>query len=214
MRAIPICAFNAAFDSRRRNADPMAATGSEIEIKLRLEDHTEFQTRLAAAGFKPVRPRVFEANTLYDADETLRASGRMLRLREVGGKSVVTFKGPATRGKHKSREELETSVEDAATLARIFQRLGFEPAFRYEKFRTEFECPPDPGVVTVDETPIGWFAELEGAPDWIDGTAAKLGFSESDYLTDSYGSLYLNYCNESGKSPSQMVFTPNTLEPE
>jgi adenylate cyclase class 2 len=61
-------------------------------------------------------------------------------------------------------------------------------------------------VVTVDETPVGWFLELEGEPAWIDRTAAELGFEEKQYLTESYGSLYLLHCKQRGIEPSDMVF--------
>jgi hypothetical protein len=34
----------------------------------------------------------------------------------------------------------------------------------------------------LDETPAGVFLELEGPSRWIDRTARRLGFAESDYL--------------------------------
>ena len=62
-------------------------------------------------------------------------------------------------------------------------------------------------VVMLDQTPIGDFLELEGAPRWIDRTARTLGFSSADYITASYGRLYLDYCVENGVEPGNMVFT-------
>jgi adenylate cyclase, class 2 len=185
--------------------------GKETEIKIRLDSRHDFPTRLANAGFIETKPRIFEANTVYDRpDEELRKRGCLLRLREVGERVILTFKGPAERGKHKSREELETSLGDAVTGALILNRLGFSATFRYEKYRTEYERPGEHGVVTIDETPVGWFIELEGVPDWIDRTAGQLGFSESDYLTDSYGSLYVQYCEIAGIPPENMVFSRTT----
>lgn len=184
-----------------------AETAVETEVKIRLGDPQDLHSRLIAAGFAITKPRVFEANTIYDdLDRSLRARGCLLRLREVAGRVVVTFKGPADRGKHKSREELETTVGDAGVCADIFSRLGMQPMFRYEKFRTEYERVSEAGVITLDETPVGWFMELEGSPEWIDSTAAQLGFSEQDYLIASYGALYLEYCAETGVEPSHMVF--------
>lgn len=184
-----------------------SAPGIETEIKIRLESGESAISRLEAAAFRIAHPRIFEANTVYDdADSTLRTQGRLLRIREVGDRTILTYKGPADRGKHKSREERETSVGDAQVAAVILDRLGFAQTFRYEKYRAEYERPGESGVVTLDETPIGWFMELEGPPDWIDRTAASLGFLESEYLTDSYGSLYLKYCEELGISPTNMVF--------
>jgi adenylate cyclase class 2 len=58
----------------------------------------------------------------------------------------------------------------------------------------------------LDETPVGAFLELEGAPRWIDRTARSLGFRESDYITASYGALYRQFCDMKGVAPGNMVF--------
>lgn len=141
--------------------------------------------------------RIFEANTLFDTSHaTLRHDGRMLRVRKAGRKGTLTYKGEAVPGKHKDRPEIEVEVSDPGTLARIFDCLNFVAAFRYEKFRTEYARPHESGVATLDETPIGVFLELEGSPAWIDRSARRLGFEESDYSTASYYRLYTDYCRK------------------
>jgi adenylate cyclase class 2 len=166
--------------------------------------------RIQAAGFTVCRERVFEANRVYDTPAgTIRASGQLLRVREAGDAITLTWKGPAGRtGDHKSRAEIETSIGDPRAFDSILRHLGFAPVFRYEKFRTEFAKPGEPGVITLDETPtpIGWFLELEGEPAWIDSTASILGFSKTDYVTASYTTLYLAHCRSSGQLPGWMVF--------
>ena len=202
-----ICASNAGFE-RPREGDEVATHGSETEIKLRVGHVPTVTERLSAAGFVVSRDRVFEANTIYDTPAgEIRAGGCLLRLREAGQASVITYKGPAREGKHKSREELETTIGSGPIAKLIFERLGFVAGFRYEKFRTEFGRPGEPGVVTLDETPVGWFIELEGDGPWIDRTAAELGFSEDDYVTQSYGALYLQHCESEGVEPANMVFS-------
>ena len=88
----------------------------------------------------------------------------------------------------------------------MLQRLGFDPKFRYEKFRTEYHRLGDPGVVLLDETPIGDFVEIEGPGPWIDSTASKLGFKKSSYVLDSYIRLYFQWCQARGIAPSNMTF--------
>ncbi|MBV9156122.1 MAG: adenylate cyclase, partial [Acidobacteriaceae bacterium] len=73
-----------------------------------------------------------------------------------------------------------------------------------------FVAKPRQGVVTLDETPIGTFLELEGPGDWIDETAKQLGFSRADYIVDSYGRLYLADCERRGVQPTNMTFASNT----
>ena len=159
---------------------------------------------LRRAGFRVARRRVFESNLILDRAGELRSAGALLRVREVHGRGMLTYKGPAEAGKHKSREEIEVPLESPSAMCGILGRVGFAPAFRYEKFRTEFT--DGAGLATLDETPIGTFFELEGEPAWIDGAAARLGFTESDYLTASYARLYFDYCRQNGLPPADMVF--------
>jgi adenylate cyclase class 2 len=186
----------------------MARDQHETEIKIPIADAAAAARRLRRAGFRVSRRRVFEANTVFDTPErTLRGSGRLLRLRTAGSLVTVTYKGPATVGRHKSREELEFGATDAATAAAIFERLGFHPGFRYEKYRTEYKRPGRrTGIAMIDHTPIGDFLELEGSPEWIDRTARELGFSHDDYDTRSYGALYLEWSRQRGLGPADMVF--------
>ena len=54
------------------------------------------------------------------------------------GKSLVTFKGPPQASPMKLREEHETVVSDGDVLKKVFAELGFQPWFRYQKYREEF----------------------------------------------------------------------------
>ena len=183
------------------------ALRKEIEVKVAVPDLHTLETRLQSLGFQIRHPRVFESNLLYDTpDAALRARGELIRIRQAGGNSIFTYKGPATVKRHKEREELELSVGDPQTLGVILQRLGYIPLFRYEKFRAEWSIPGDEGVVMLDETPIGIYMELEGPADWIDSVAAKLGYAELDYLNISYARLYARDCASRGVMPSHMVF--------
>jgi adenylate cyclase, class 2 len=187
----------------------MSAGGHETEIKLRMVDAATARRLLRRAGFRVSRGRVFEANTVFDTtDLTLRAGQRLLRVREAGGVATITYKGQPEVSRHKSREELELEVSDASRMASILDRLGFRPVFHYEKYRTEFRRPGSAGMATVDETPPGVFMELEGSPRWIDRTARQLGFGEKDYITASYGRLYLDRCQREGVEPGRRMEFP------
>jgi adenylate cyclase class 2 len=185
----------------------MKRGSQETEIKLAVPDARSARRLLRGAGFEVTRPRVFEANTVFDTKASaLRKSGRLLRVRTAGRKVTLTYKGPATGGRHKSREELEIVASDGKTCATIAERLGFQPTFRYEKYRTEFHQPRRSGTVVLDETPIGVYLELEGTSPWIDRTARLLGFVHTDYITASYGRLYLEWCKRNKRVPADMVF--------
>jgi adenylate cyclase class 2 len=187
----------------------MSAAGHrEIEVKIPCPAGADAALALIQSrGYRITAPRLFESNTLFDRESgELRAGGQLLRLRITGGIARVTYKGPGEAGRHKSREEIEFDVSDANAFVLVLQRLGYRPGFEYEKYRTTFGAAGEPGEITLDETPIGVFLELEGDPDWIDRTAARLGFSESDYVTLSYASLYQEYLRKHPGGAENMKF--------
>jgi adenylate cyclase class 2 len=201
-------AFSSNLDTIVLGGNSIVTTDNlEIEIKLGVDGPVaDVHERLQSAGFAISKPRVFESNTLFDTtDLRLRGASELIRLRRVGAECILTYKGRPEPGKHKSREEIETGVSEESKMELILARLGFGPVFRYEKFRTEYQSGQE-GTITVDETPIGLYLEIEGAPGWIDRIAGELGFSERQYITKSYGALYLDYCREREMTAANMVF--------
>jgi adenylate cyclase class 2 len=184
----------------------------ETEIKLRWTGSpADARAHIEREGYQVIEPRTLESDQLFDrATSELKQGDQILRLRcaRSGGGSpgaTVTYKGPATRQRYKSREEIEFQVSDADAFTHMLARLGYLPGFRYEKYRTKFATAGEPGIIALDETPIGVFLELEGAKYWIDGTAARLGFALSAYSTASYAALYGEYRQENKESPPDMI---------
>ena len=180
----------------------------EIEIKLRLPDDVSKMRRfLRAHGFRVAKPRLHETNILFDnPKQPLGKQGKLIRVRRAGSDALLTYKGPSKSTRYKKRQELEVHLSDPAVFEEILKQIGYRPVFRYEKFRTEYIQSSKAGKVLLDETPVGNFLELEGNPGWIDRTARLLGFSSADYITGSYGYLYMLYCRERGIRPKDMVF--------
>jgi adenylate cyclase class 2 len=181
----------------------------ETEIKFRVDDLVNLTQRLQAAGFTLRTPRSFESNVLYDTpDRQMRARTEILRIRSYAGRWTVTHKRlPDDRpgeDKHKHRIETETEVSDGDALATVFLSIGLVAAFRYEKWRTEWQ--DGEGHCVVDETPIGNYAELEGSPAWIDRTAALLGVHASQYSTLSYGRLFEIWRQDHNSSAEHLTF--------
>jgi adenylate cyclase class 2 len=181
----------------------------ETEIKFRVDDLAALSRRLEAAGFRLQTPRSFESNVLYDTpDRRMRARTEILRIRNYAGRCLLTHKrlpdaGPG-EDRHKHRIETETEVSDGDALAQVFLSLGLVAAFRYEKWRTEWE--DGEGHCVVDETPIGDFAELEGSAEWIDRTAQRLGVDAAQYITLSYGRLFDQWRQQQGSPAQDLTF--------
>ena len=144
-------------------------------------------------------------NTLYDLPgAVLRQRGELLRLRKYGDGWTLTHKAPGLAGRHKTRVETETGVENGERMHGILSALGFAPSFQYEKFRSEWS--DGTGHVVLDETPIGNFGEIEGPPRWIDRTARALGIAPSQYITDSYAQLFADWKTRTGSRAAEMTF--------
>jgi adenylate cyclase, class 2 len=181
----------------------------ETEIKFRVSDLAQLEQRLRSAGFRLETPRTFESNVLYDTpDRQMRARTEILRIRNYGGKWTLTHKRLPTTGPsedlHKHRIETETEVADGDALAEVLTSLGLVPAFRYEKWRAEWN--DGEGHCVVDETPIGNYAELEGRPEWIERASARLGVDQAQYLTLSYGRLFDLWRQEHDSAAEDLTF--------
>jgi adenylate cyclase class 2 len=181
------------------------ASAVEVEIKFKIQDLKALTRKLRAAGFRVVTKRTHEMNTLYDLPgQPFRQRGEVFRLRKYGDLWTVTFKAKGKAGRHKFRKEIETHVEDGQCFAEILEAVGFAPSFRYEKFRTEWT--DGKGHVVVDETPVGYFGEIEGPARWIDAVARRLEVTSDQYIIDSYAVLFLKWKQQTGSQATNMLF--------
>jgi len=178
---------------------------AETEIKFKIANVARLENKLKEIGFRVKTPSTLEVNTLYDLPSgELRAKAEVLRIRRYGETWKITHKTKGTMGRHKVRTESETKVADGKQMDAILRALGFTPTFVYEKFRAEWT--DGRGDVVVDRTPIGDVAEIEGAPEWIDEVAMRLGISEQDYITKSYALLFLEWRERTKSSAKNMTF--------
>jgi adenylate cyclase class 2 len=180
----------------------------EHEVKLVFPDIEAARRAVQTAGGRLVVRRRLLDDRLFDTpDARLRRSGTALRVRRDGDRARLTWKGPVVAGPVKSREEIETGADDAARVEAIVRALGFQPIFRSQKYREEYVL--DEAMVTVDETPMGLFVEIEGAPDRIPRVAAALGRAPADFCLDSYPQLWRRWCEAHGLGARDMVFAPD-----
>lgn len=181
---------------------------TEIEVKLRIEDPARLIAAVERAGARLIRPREFEDNRLYDfPGKDLMRREAMLRLRTVAGRALLTYKdSPRIVGGAKVRREIEVRFDADGPLAAILERIGMVPQFRYQKYRTTWARGDL--EITLDETPIGNFAELEGPKSAIDAMASDLGYQPSDYIAGSYRELYFQSLPPDDPGETGMIFPP------
>ena len=164
----------------------------ENEIKLRMTGPIAAREAVARIGAERRVARHLEDNVLLDDERSsIRTSGFLLRVRRCDPEeAVLTYKGAKSVVEGvRTREEIESTVGDAAAVQVILSRIGLRPTFRYQKYRETYAWQ-DVEIV-VDETPVGTYLELEGPVASIHAAAAALGFGPADYITDSYFGLFL-----------------------
>ncbi len=177
----------------------------EREIKLPFETAAAARAAVVAIGATPLHGRRLQEDCLLDTiNDDLRRRRSALRVRQDGGRSILTFKGPVQPAAIKIREEVETGVGDGTLLMHILGELGFHVWFRYQKYREEFAL--DDCIIAIDETPVGVFVEIEGGERGIAAAARALGREPGDYVLDSYRGLFVRHCEQLGIAPTDMIF--------
>lgn len=143
----------------------------EVELKFPIDDRDAITEKLAAlgavAGAAVEQADAYFNHPARDFAETDEA----LRVRTVGGASVITYKGPKQGGGAKTRYELELPLGEHAQedWAELLTRLGFRAVAVVRKRRTPFELEQQGRAfeVVIDEVEglgdggLGLFAEVE-----------------------------------------------------
>jgi adenylate cyclase, class 2 len=181
----------------------------EIEIKIPFEDPEHLKD--LPGNLVLETPRHFEDNWMLDtAEERLKNEHSALRIRFIDGHGLITFKGLSTaKSKFKVREELETHTDEPNQMLAIFERLGYHPFFRYQKYRTVYKLVLEDGnslKVMVDETPMGNFLELEGSEETVKHVIGALKLAPEDYITSTYIGMQAARCRAAGRQLEDLIF--------
>ncbi|MCE9647428.1 MAG: class IV adenylate cyclase [Chloroflexi bacterium] len=180
--------------------------GQEIEVKFYVQDLKAVEKRLLEMKALLIQPRIHELNYRYDLpDGSLRANGRVLRLRK-DAEACLTYKGPsALQDGIFSREELEFTVGDFDTAQKFLEALGYVRIFIYEKKRAIYDLQDC--HIMLDELPFGEFVEIEG-PDTaaIRLLAAQLNLNMEYAVGAGYARIFENYNMKYGLAQGDLTF--------
>lgn len=168
----------------------------EIEVKFLLKDYSALMQKISDLQLPCSQERIHEFNLRYDLpDGSLVAKKQVLRLRK-DTQARLTFKGPGIMEQDVlTRKEIEVEVSDFDATNRLLEALGYQVIMMYEKFRANYLM--DKLLLSVDETPLGLFIELEGeSPAQVRKAADVLGLDWDARINLSYSAL-LNIFNQS-----------------
>jgi adenylate cyclase class 2 len=168
----------------------------EVEVKYAVADFGPIESALARWGAAIAPPRR-DADHYFNApDRDFAVTDEAARVRSIGEKNFVTYKGPKIDAATKTRLEIEVPLADgeevAADFRRLLTHLGYRPVAVVWKTRRVAEFPRDgfEMQVTLDEVDgVGRYAELEvvapeeradAAKAAVLAAAAGLGLTHSE----------------------------------
>ncbi len=131
---------------------------------------------------------------------------------EEDGSITLTVKAKTKEGSaFFKRIELETTIGSDKELIRMMPYLGFPKKVTWEKKRRSFTKNGNTNIVEgiyfyLDETPMGWFLEIESEESKIESAISLLGLQKSKRLNKSYLGLWEDYKKEHNIFEEDMVF--------
>jgi adenylate cyclase, class 2 len=169
----------------------------EIEVKIIGIDVERLIARLEELGAEPIFSGVVRCLHFDFPDKSLRKSGRLMRLRrweaEEGFKDKfeICTKGPKEIVEGcKSREELETYVEDADKFEALMNRLGFETTLNNDKHRRSYVLGG--AHIDIDAYPgVPVYMEIEAMTSHIvDETIEELELQACERSTETANEMF------------------------
>lgn len=140
----------------------------EIELKFRVADFARVDQKLTAWQARP-DPAIDEADHYFNApDRDFARTDEAFRLRRIGSRNLITYKGPKQSGRAKTRAEIEVPLEHgneaAEGFCRLVQKLGYRPTAIVRKRRSirHFERGSFALQACLDDVErVGRFVEIE-----------------------------------------------------
>ncbi len=170
---------------------------NEIEVKIIGIDVDKLIVRLKELKAEPIFSGIVRCLHFDFPDGRLRKAGRLMRLRrweaEEGFKDKfeICTKGPKEIVDGcKSREELETYVEDADKFEALMDRLGFEVTLNNDKHRQSYVLGG--AHIDIDAYPgVPVYMEIEALSSHvIDDTIEALELQEYERSTETANEMF------------------------
>jgi adenylate cyclase, class 2 len=152
----------------------------EVEAKYRLTDREAVEARLREWAATIVADHAEADHYLNAPDRDFARTDEALRLRRIGDRTFLTYKGPRHDPKSKTRTEVEVPCPPgdgpAEAFLKLFGHLGYRPVAVVRKRRRIYEWTRDDFTIHAcldDVEAVGRFIELEIVADESKYEAAR-----------------------------------------
>jgi adenylate cyclase class 2 len=138
----------------------------EIECKFQVADRDSLKNRILSLGGVFLQNEIHRDTYLRHPSRDFRVTDEALRIRELNGKPLITYKGPRLPGPVKIRPEIELPLvsDTVESWLSIWQHLGFEIVARVSKIRSVYKISTHERELTITMDcveGVGEYAEIE-----------------------------------------------------
>lgn len=152
----------------------------EVEMKFPLPDGSDLEAKLVAFGAEARGTQRHADRYFRHPNRDFARTDEALRLRSIGDRNAITYKGPKIDPVTKTRQEIEIEYASGNAAVEKFRellnRVGFTESLTVRKTRRIFELTWRGRrfeVVLDDVDRLGRFAEIETLAEEAEMDAAK-----------------------------------------
>ena len=185
----------------------------ETEIKLILGNtNIEDLTQKIESIFKLSRTNSFHQIThqFFYEDYTKQQSFPRVR-NEQNGRNTLTVKAKIqdeNKSEYFKRIELESDISNVDTVIQMMHFFGYPKKVSWEKKRVNFIGNQEQDFsISLDETPMGYFLEIEAVEEKIEEIIKILELENLERTNKAYLGVWADFNKKSGTTREDMLFT-------
>lgn len=189
----------------------------ETEIKLILENiNIEQLTNKIEETFNLKRSNSFHQVTHQFFYEDYTKQNAFPRIRnEENGSNTLTVKAKIKDGEQKESEyfkriELETDISNVESVISMMPFFGYPKKVSWEKKRVNFTSNKNEELsfaISLDETPMGYFLEIESNEEKIEEIIKILELSNLERTKKAYLGVWADFNKKNNTDRENMMFT-------
>ena len=188
----------------------------ETEIKLILGDtNIENLVNNIEEAFDMKKTKSFHQTThqFFFEDYTKQVAFPRVR-NEENGQNTLTVKVKMKNNSKKESEyfkriELDTNISDVDAVIKMMPFFGYPKKITWEKKRINFISNNNEKLdfaLSLDETPIGYFLEIESSEKIIEGIIKILGLENLERTNKAYLGLWVDFKKKNNIIDKDMLF--------
>jgi len=149
----------------------------EIEVKILEINPEEIRKKLEDLGAEKVFDGELDTILFDFPDKRLGKNDSHFRVRKVGDKVEICFKGKNESSQFKTKEEIEVNTSDFKDTVKIFEKLGFIRVYEGKRRRESYKLKEISFEIDYYSTMPAWLEVEAPTEEKIVEYVAKLGFT-------------------------------------